>query len=534
MLFAHLTTFVGGCSLSLLLTWLVRNIANRNGWVQPPNRERHVHVTAIPRLGGVAIFLSFLTVSGLIVAAPHLLGIGSPIPTPSIVSILLAASLVFLIGLYDDACSVSPYAKIAVQCLAGLLLFRAGLGIFQLPLFFGSHQFGSVAMLLTILWVVTITNAFNLIDGVDGLATGSALFSLITVMIVSLVGANYLVSLLSVGLAGALLGFLRFNYNPATIFLGDSGSLFVGFMLSALSLSGTQTQKSSTFVAIAIPIVCFGLPVLDTTLAVVRRFLNGRSLFSADGEHIHHKLLQRGFSQRQVVVILYAVSALFALLSLLLLSPIGKVIGIALMVVGAGLCLGVQHLRYPELVELMSAAQRAMGGRQTIIHDLAIRRATNSMTKVRDFAELRQELIEAVGTSGFDRFKLILDNVQPENNSDSELTTAPSGRSLHYMWTRTSSSRVTEREVMPGWELTLEFVTPISQRRGQLSLHQAYSDRPLQVDVHLLTSGFRVVLVDAIDRITRNSLLPTNKQPEPAIHHPPTSRSEFGEEQRKS
>src|SRR5262249_50073787 len=155
-------------------------------------------------------------------------------------------------------------------------------------------------------------------------------------------GRNILVSLLAVAMAGALVGFLRFNFNPATIFLGDSGSLFVGFTLSTLSLAGTQTQRSSTLAAVAIPIVAFGLPIVDTTLAVIRRFLNGRPVFSADREHIHDKLLQKGLTQRQVAIVLYGVSAALGLLSLLLLSPDGKIIGIALLVVGIGVCLGVQ------------------------------------------------------------------------------------------------------------------------------------------------------------------------------------------------
>ena len=146
--------------------------------------------------------------------------------------------------------------------------------------------------------------------------------------VVALVNHSWLGSLMSVTLAGAILGFLRFNFNPATIFLGDSGSLFIGFMLSALALAGAQ--KAPTFVAVAIPVVSFGLPILETLLSILRRLIGGRPIFTADREHIHHKLLQMGFSHRQVVIVLYAVSAMFAMLSLFLLWPTGSTLGLVL------------------------------------------------------------------------------------------------------------------------------------------------------------------------------------------------------------
>src|SRR5262249_14709902 len=176
------------------------------------------------------------------------------------------------LGVYDDVHSVGPYWKFLVQAIAGAMLFAGGLRIFDLPVLFGTHQFSWYTGLpLTILWVMAITNAFNLIDGLDGLAAGSALFSTLVVFVVALVGN---LSLISLALAGAILGFLRYNFNPATIFLGDCGSLFIGFMLSALGLYGAQ--KAPTIIAVAIPVVSFGLPILETSLSVLRRLIGGR------------------------------------------------------------------------------------------------------------------------------------------------------------------------------------------------------------------------------------------------------------------
>src|SRR4029077_7800363 len=172
--------------------------------------------------------------------------------------------------------------------------------------------------ILTLVWIVGIANAFNLIDGIDGLACGSALFSSLVLLILSLIHGRVMVTAIALVLTGALAGFLRYNFNPASIFLGDSGSLFVGFSLAALSLQGSQ--KSSTAVAVAIPILAFGLPVVDTSVSIARRFLSGKPIFQGDREHIHHMLLERGWSQRRVALVLYGVSALFGLLAMLFVN----------------------------------------------------------------------------------------------------------------------------------------------------------------------------------------------------------------------
>src|SRR5438876_493125 len=234
----YLVIFAASLILSFVLTKYVRDSANAKGWVAPPAQDRHLHVIPLPRLGGVAIFLSFFLSLGIAflisLAWPGLNVAGS---TATLATILGPGLLIFLLGVYDDIRSASPYLKFTVQAIAGALLFAGGLRILDLPVLFGGHQFSwFVGLPLTMLWVLAITNAFNLIDGLDGLAAGSALFSTLVVFVVALLGGSPLVSLITLALAGAILGFLRFNFNPATIFLGDCGSLFIGFMLSALGL----------------------------------------------------------------------------------------------------------------------------------------------------------------------------------------------------------------------------------------------------------------------------------------------------------
>ena len=304
--------------LSFVFTRMVRASATARGWLWPAH-DRHVHQTPLPRLGGVAIYLSFLTSIAIAwITSRYFHEFISAISFRSLLTILIPGTLIFLLGIYDDIRSVGPYFKFAVQAVAAVMLFAGGLKILALPVLFGSHQFGSaIGLPITILWVLGITNAFNLIDGLDGLAAGSALFSTLVVFVVAIFSGSTLVSLLTIALAGAILGFLRFNFNPATIFLGDCGSLFIGFMLSALALEGA-TQKAPTVIAVAIPVVSFGLPILETMLSIFRRLISGKPVFTADREHIHHKLLQLGMSDRKVVIVLYAVSAVFALLSLFL------------------------------------------------------------------------------------------------------------------------------------------------------------------------------------------------------------------------
>src|SRR5215813_9724713 len=179
-----------------------------------------------------------------------------------------------------------------------------------------------------------------------GLAAGASVFALISILVFSVAQGNPEISLIAVVLVGSVMGFLRYNFNPATIFLGDSGSLFLGFMAAALSLAGSQ--KGSTIIAIAIPLVSFGLPVIEVGLSLARRFLGGRPLFRGDRGHIHHMLLQRGLTQRQAVILLYAVCAVFSLFGLMLINPKRELAALILFVLGVGVVFGVQRLRYVE------------------------------------------------------------------------------------------------------------------------------------------------------------------------------------------
>jgi UDP-GlcNAc:undecaprenyl-phosphate GlcNAc-1-phosphate transferase len=472
---------------SFVLTRYVRDLAMLRGWVAVPSNERHLHAQPLPRLGGVAIFISFsLSMIAAAFMAAYVPALHSAFTLRTLLTILAPASIIFLLGVYDDLRTVGPYVKFAVQALAASMLFLGGLRILSIPVLFGSHELPwFVGLPFTILWVLAITNAFNLIDGLDGLAAGSALFSTLVVFVVALLFGYSLVTVMTIALAGAILGFLRFNFNPATIFLGDSGSLFIGFLLSALALAGAQ--KAPTIVAVAI----------------LRRLISGRPVFTADREHIHHKLLQHGLSHRQVVVVLYGVSAVFALLSLFLLWPTGSSLGLVLAVLGTGIWIGVQRLGYLELGELARVAQRTFEQRQIVINNLAIRRATQELKAARDYEQIRRVLVAAFSSNDFDGFAVRF-KLYPGESSPIQETTSMSRRGeVSFQWNRSPSG--ISLDGLAVWSLSLDLVSTANRRRGALVIHRLYSQRDLQLDINLLTTAFPVALADALDRTLQHS-----------------------------
>ncbi len=246
--------FVVALVTSATFTRWLRDFSIARGWTSVPSSDRHVHTRPIPRLGGVAIFLTLWCMVLLAHWVPGHFGTRESPLSHFTLKIMEPATIVFLLGLIDDFCGLSACLKFAVQAGAAVLLFWNGFGISQLSILAGhSHLGWLVGLPLTILWVLWITNAFNLIDGLDGLAAGSALFSTLVTCVVALLSHNEVILFLTLALSGAIAGFLRYNFNPASIFLGDCGSLLIGFLLSAIAIAGSQ--KAPTMVAVAIPIV---------------------------------------------------------------------------------------------------------------------------------------------------------------------------------------------------------------------------------------------------------------------------------------
>jgi UDP-GlcNAc:undecaprenyl-phosphate GlcNAc-1-phosphate transferase len=312
-----LSAYFGSAFLAVLLTpWIIR-WARRIGALDPPGL-RGVHQRPIPRIGGVAIFLSTVGPLGAILALDGTLAEASRNVQGNLPAVLGCAALIFLIGLIDDLKDVPARLKLLAEIAIAGLLCLAGVRISSIAL---TDQWvrdlGGWGTLLTILWIVGVTNAVNLSDGLDGLAAGICAITCGVIAIFAIRSGEIVMTLFMLALLGSLCGFLIFNFNPARIFMGDSGSLFVGFCLGACSVM--CVAKSTALVGLTLPALALGIPIFDTLCSALRRFLEGRSIFAPDRNHFHHRLLDLGLRQRQAVILIYLATLLAAGLGLLML-----------------------------------------------------------------------------------------------------------------------------------------------------------------------------------------------------------------------
>lgn len=295
--------------ISFLSTPLIKKFAFYIKALDIPKDKRKIHKEPIPLLGGVAIYLSFIITTILM---------ESPL-SKSQLGIIIGATIIVIGGLIDDLKDLKPWIKLLFQVAAAVVLVLFGVQIITItnPLPIGGDylNLGILLVPLTIFWVVGITNALNLIDGVDGLAAGVAGISSVTIFAIALLNGRHEAALLTAILSGAIFGFLPYNFNPASIFMGDTGAQLLGFLLAAISLEGTI--KSATTFAIAVPILAFGLPIYDTLFAMIRRKVNGKPIMQADRGHLHHRLLDMGLNQKQVVIIMYLISAVLGGISII-------------------------------------------------------------------------------------------------------------------------------------------------------------------------------------------------------------------------
>jgi UDP-GlcNAc:undecaprenyl-phosphate/decaprenyl-phosphate GlcNAc-1-phosphate transferase len=303
----YLAVLVVAAVISFACTPLAKKIAYNVGAIDVPKDERRVHQKPIPRLGGLAIFISFTLCSLYFLKLDkHIIGM------------LFGATIIVAMGIVDDTKPLKPLHKLLFQIAAAVVLIVFDVTVKNITVPFAqvneSAYVGYFGIPITILWVVGITNAVNLIDGLDGLACGISLISALTLFGVAIISEREIAVMLTAILAGACLGFLPFNFNPASIFLGDTGAQFLGFILAAISISGAI--KSATAVVVAVPILALGLPIYDTLFAMVRRKINNRPIMEADRGHLHHRLLDLGLNQRQVVFIMYSISAILGTTSI--------------------------------------------------------------------------------------------------------------------------------------------------------------------------------------------------------------------------
>ena len=334
--------FVVAGVLSYLFTPPVKKFAHKVGAIDVPKDNRRMHKEPIPRLGGLAIFGAFLC-SILIFGKLD----------QQMLCVLLGAIMIVVLGIFDDIMALGAKLKFVVQIVAAAI--PVCIGGLQISLLTDLNPFsdspyfhlGIFAIPVTILWIVGITNAVNLIDGLDGLAVGVSSIAAITMLAVALLTGDMVIAITMAALAGACIGFMPYNLNPAKIFMGDTGSTFLGYMLATMSIMGLF--KFYAVISFAVPFLILGLPIFDTASAIIRRLAEGRSPMSPDRGHVHHKLIDMGFNQKQAVAILYAISGTLGLTAVVLTSS-GEVKAIFLLlavlvatIVGACVIYGAEH-----------------------------------------------------------------------------------------------------------------------------------------------------------------------------------------------
>jgi UDP-GlcNAc:undecaprenyl-phosphate GlcNAc-1-phosphate transferase len=339
LLYVALRAFV----ITLILTPVCRDVFSSYSIVDAPDQGRKLHGKPIPRVGGIAIFIGY--VLSFLIFDPNLdQKVENELSL--VFKLFPAVVLVFAVGLLDDFIGLKPWQKLAGQTVAAGMAYWAGVRVLGVG---GYSADGMLQFPVTMAWLLVCTNALNLIDGLDGLAAGIGLFATVTIFIAALLHGNTALAFATLPLAGSLMGFLCFNFNPATIFLGDGGSLLLGFLLGCYG--AIWSQKSVTLLGMIAPLMVLCLPLLDVALCVLRRFLRSRPIFSPDRGHIHHRLVDRGLSPRSAVFVIYGLTALAAAVSLLQgFAPnpyLAAAVGLALVAVLWG---AVRFLGYAEFV----------------------------------------------------------------------------------------------------------------------------------------------------------------------------------------
>ncbi len=370
LLFLGVVAFI----CSVVLTPIVRRIFLRLDIVDRPDNIRKLHKLPIVRVGGIAVAAAYVIPFVLLLFIQFRAGVIIWSAFPLIVSLLPAATIMFITGLVDDLANLKVWQKLAGQFAAATAAYIAGIQITGLD---GKHFAYWWSYPLTIVWLLATTNSLNLLDGVDGLAAGVGFFATVTITLAAALGHNFGLAFATVPLAACLLGFLWYNFNPARVFLGDCGSLLIGFLLGCYGV--LWSQKSATLLGMTAPLLALSIPLIDTALAIVRRFLKKQPIFSADRGHIHHRLLDRGLSPRRVVLLLYAICLFASLFSLSMLRHAYEVPTLVAFCIAT--CFGVHRLR---VIEINTAVEMIREGAfRTLLNlQISLKRLEASLSTV--------------------------------------------------------------------------------------------------------------------------------------------------------
>ncbi len=453
-----LFVFISSLALALVLTPLVTTVALRCNLRQPT--ERCCHTRPLPRIGGVAMYLAFFL--SLVFCLLLQTDISSLLYEDSRLAVIaVAATLIFCVGFWDDLRPLSPLVKLLAQLIAALITWLGGVQINVLSVSLTSGvELSWLSLPVTVFWIVLVVNAINFIDGLDGLAAGVSLFVSLIMLAICVITGKFLVALGFVALAGATLGFLRYNFNPASIFMGDSGSYFLGYIIASLSIFGSV--KGQTTLAMLIPFIALGVPLFDALLAPMRRFVHGKNIFVADQGHLHHRLIKNGFSQRKTVLVLYGVTLLLGVVAFGLVIARDELAGFILLVLAATLFFAFRKLGYLHYftVDKLYGWLRDMTEASGVSHD---RRTFLDLQIQISTAQSLDEMWDLVGGAlvrlDFDNATLLLSEALSKDQNTPKLTWH--SKQQGHQIDATSAEEVNNN-------FTLKLTFPLVERTGRL------------------------------------------------------------------
>jgi UDP-GlcNAc:undecaprenyl-phosphate/decaprenyl-phosphate GlcNAc-1-phosphate transferase len=396
MIFLFLIGLISFC-FTLSFTPLVRSHANRWGLMDRPGAARKLHTKPIARAGGIVILLSCVLSTCLAEVLFHPFEHGESIQSPLV--LLAAVLIIFGTGLADDRFGLKPWHKLAGETVAAFLAYRAGI---EVHLFRGTPFDDLLVIPITILWLVICSNAFNLIDGMDGLASGLGVCATLTVLVAALLLHNMPLAFVAMPLLGSLLGFLRFNFSPASIFLGDCGSLLIGFVLACCG--ALWGEKSTTLLGLSAPVMALSIPLLDTILAIMRRWVRNRPLFSADRGHMHHRMLEKGLSPRDAALVFYvggAIASLFSICAQVIRNQYTGIIAIVFCLAAAALIYGLKYAEFSQVkrVILQGTIFEVIDGR------VRLEEFARELNRTADDDEYWEVLVRYGGEFGFSKLR---------------------------------------------------------------------------------------------------------------------------------
>jgi len=439
---------------SLIFTPLMKQLGIRLGTFDYPS-ERKVHTIPIPRIGGLAVFLAFavtMALTNLFITHVSELFVFDQ----RTIFGFSGALVVFGCGLWDDFRRLSPWIKFPFQIAGATLAFAGGISIGGF--FVGSYgiQFGVFSYAVTVLWFLLFINAVNLIDGLDGLAAGVVFFTCLVMFILSVMKEDYLSSMYFAALGGAVLGFLRYNFNPASIFLGDGGSYFLGYAVAAMSIMGSV--KSQVGAVMLIPLLAMGVPIFDTMFSPLRRFIRGRKIFAPDSGHVHHRLVEMGLTTRRAVLFIYLVTLFLCMLALAIVNIRDERAGLFLIVLGAGAVIFVRKLGYFEYF----ATDKIYGWFKDLTDEAGLSHERRSFLSIQidigrsvNMSEMWNQVSYALRLLDFDFASLYLNN-STDKKPDTLFEGLTGGNSAERRKTPKSVSSVTMRKNPPDWVCLLE------------------------------------------------------------------------------